>query len=65
MNKDIESLIALDPYDADFRRRVEHAFWTLPEEASMLSRAHQESPQKKAVIDACIKSLLERTLTTK
>jgi len=64
MSQDIERLIALDPYDGDFRRRVEHAFWTSPERASMLSKAHQESPQKKAVIDACIKAILQQTLYT-
>jgi len=58
----VSDIISANPYDGDYRTRVEHIEREAPETTRMLQEHLKKSPQRKSVIIDCVNSIFKATL---
>jgi len=58
----VNDLLSANPYDGDYRIRVEHIERVAPETTKLLREHLQTSPQLKSVVIDCVNSIFNATL---
>jgi hypothetical protein len=58
----VNDIISANPYDGDYRIRVEHIEREAPETTRQLLKHLQTSPQPKNVVIDCVNSIYKATL---
>jgi hypothetical protein len=58
----VNDLISANPYDGDYRIRVEHIERVAPETTKQLEEHLKISPQRKSVVIECVNAIFEATL---
>ena len=58
----VHDLLSANPYDGDYRIRVEHIEREAPETTHQLKKHLQTSPQPKSVVIDCVNSIFKATL---
>lgn len=58
----VNDIISANPYDGDYRIRVEHIEREAPETTRQLKKHLLESPQRRSVVIECVNSIFNATL---
>lgn len=58
----VNDLLSANPYDGDYRIRVEHIEREAPETTRQLKKHLQTSPQLKSVVIDCVNLIFQATL---
>ena len=58
----VHDLLSANPYDGDYRIRVEHIEREAPETTRQLKKHLINSPQLKSVVIDCVNSIFKATL---
>ncbi len=58
----VNDIISANPYDGDYRIRVEHIEREAPETTRQLKKHLLESPQRRSVVIDCVNSIFQATL---
>jgi hypothetical protein len=58
----VSDIISANPYDGDYRIRVEHIEREAPETTRQLIKHLQTSPQPKSVVIDCVNSIFKATI---
>jgi len=58
----VSDIISANPYDGDYRTRVEHIEREAPETTRQLQEHLKKSPQRKSVVIDCVNSIFKATI---
>ena len=58
----VNDIISANPYDGDYRIRVDHIEREAPETTRQLKKHLLESPQRRSVVIECVNSIFNATL---
>lgn len=62
MRMRVNDILSANPYDGDYKARVEHIFRKAPETTRQLDNHLKKSPQPKNVVIDCVNSIFKATL---
>ena len=58
----VSDIMSANPYDGDYRIRVEHIEREAPETTRQLQEHLKKSPQRKSVVIDCVNSIFNATI---